>query len=190
MIRLIPVTNGHNRMVRNMANHYSQPKGFVGRNICYLVLNDWDIYGTIAGGSATRFLPGRNEFFGMDKSKLGNVVNNIFFHIEKQQGKYPEREFAVKVLRQFRATIQQDWEKKYGDEVIGFESLVELPRTGECYRRDGWTQVGQTKGFTCKRVAGKGTDSWTGKRVWDTENLRPKLVFVRKSEPGAKCLAG
>lgn len=63
---------------------------------------------------------------------------------------------------------------------MGFESLVELPRTGECYKRDGWTLVGQTIGYTCKRVAGKGTDNWSGKRVWDTKNLRPKLVFCRK----------
>jgi len=47
--------------------------------------------------------------------------------------------------------------------------------------RDGWEMVGQTKGFTCKRVAGIGTDSWGGKRVWDTENLRPKLVFIKLS---------
>lgn len=44
----------------------------------------------------------------------------------------------------------------------------------------GWDLVGQTKGYTCKRGAGKGTDDWSGKRVWDTENLRPKLVFVKR----------
>lgn len=77
--------------------------------------------------------------------------------------------------------INVDWKEKYGDEIIGFESLIEIPRTGECYRRDGWEMIGQTKGFTCKRTAGKGTDSWGGKRVWDKENLRPKLVFVRKN---------
>jgi hypothetical protein len=69
---------------------------------------------------------------------------------------------------------------KYGDVPIGFESLVELPRSGEVYKRDGWTEVGVTKGQTCKRIAGKGTDSWTGRRVWDTKNLRPKRIFVIK----------
>lgn len=34
--------------------------------------------------------------------------------------------------------------------------------------------------YTSDGTGGVGTDSWTGKRVWDTENLRPKLVFVRK----------
>jgi hypothetical protein len=85
-----------------------------------------------------------------------------------------------RVLEMFRAQIAADWAAKYNNTVIGFESLVELPRTGEAYKRDGWIEVGVTKGQTCKRVAGKGTDSWTGRRVWDTKNLRPKKVFVRK----------
>ena len=57
---------------------------------------------------------------------------------------------------------------------------MELPRTGECYLKDDWELVGQTIGYTCKRIAGNGTDDWTGKRVWNTKDLRPKLVFCRK----------
>jgi hypothetical protein len=45
-----------------------------------------------------------------------------------------------------------------------------------------WTCVGMTKGYTCKRIGGQGTDSWTGQRIWDTKNLRPKLVFVREKD--------
>lgn len=153
-----------------MAIHYSRPKGFVGRNICYIVEHNAVCYGSIVGGSATRFLPGR-EVTG----ELNNGVNNIFFHVE---GPYPFRNFVPAVLALYRKTVEQDWKTKYGDEVLWHETLVELPRTGECYKRDGWTLVGQTKGYTCKRIAGKGTDSWTGKRIWDTKNLRPKLVFV------------
>lgn len=123
---------------------------------------------------------------------LNNLINNIFFHTEKIDDKYPERNFSQKVLAKFRTTIERDWETKYGDIVVGFESLIELPRTGECYRRDGWTEVGMTKGFTCKRVAGKGTDSWTGKRVWNTDlgSLRPKRVFVKLSTECGNMLAG
>ncbi len=167
-------------LVKNMARHYSAPKGFVGRNICYQVSYCGKTYGHIVGGSATRFLPGRNEFFGMTIEDLNFVVNNIFFHIEKIGGKYPIRNFAQSVIAMFRRVIFKDWTEKYGDKIIGFESLVELPRSGECYRRDGWIEVGKTIGYTCKRTSGKGTDDWSGKRVWDTENLRPKLVFARK----------
>lgn len=172
------------RLLSNMATHYSQPKGFVGRNICYTVMFDAKCYGTIVGGSATLHLAGRDEFFGLTtinkQSSLRTIVNNIFYHVEKIDGRYPIRNFVSTTLSLFRFAIRNDWAEKYGDCVIGFESLVELPRTGTAYLRDGWTEVGVTKGYTCKRIGGQGTDSWSGQRVWDTKNLRPKRVFVRK----------
>lgn len=165
-----------------MEVHYSKPKGFVGRNICYAIEYKGIYYGHIVGGSATRFLPGRNDFLEVDLAKLNNLVNNIYYHIEPHLGKYPHRNFVPTILGCWRRAIALDWPEKYGDRVLGFESLVELPRTGECYLRDGWIEVGQTKGYTCKRVAGVGTDNWTGKRVWNTslEELRPKRVFCHK----------
>lgn len=164
------------RLRETMPRHYSAPKGFVGRSICYAVLYGGVYFGHTVAGSATRFLPNRDQELGITKQQLNNVVNNTYFHIE---GEYPVRNFAAKVTREWRKRVVADWPEKYGDTVLGFETLVELPRTGLCYRQDGWRQIGQTKGYTCKRTAGQGTDSWSGKRVWDTENLRPKLVFVR-----------
>lgn len=161
-----------------MGAHYSQPKGFVGRNICYSITYDDIFYGYIVGGSATRFLPGRRDFFG--EFSLNCIVNNIFYHVEKVNSTYPTRNFTSKILSSWRTLVINDWREKYDDIVTGFESLVELPRTGELYKKDGWTLVGQTIGYTCKRVAGKGTDNWSGKRVWNTKNLRPKLVFCRR----------
>lgn len=165
-----------------MQKHYSAPKGFVGRNICYSVSCAGKEYGFIVGGSATLHLPGRDEFFGWkdNKRELNNVVNNIFFHIEKIDNSYPIRNFTTCVVSAWRDRIQEDWYVAYQDIVIGFETLVELPRVGDLYIKDGWVNVGKTKGFTCKREAGIGTDAWTGRRVWNTEILKPKLVFVRK----------
>jgi len=155
-----------------MARHYSQPKGFVGRQLIYAIWVDGVGYGAIAAGSATLHLPGRSEF--LDASNLDAIVNNTFFHIE---GPYPMRNFAQRVVAEWRARVLIDWPAIYGDAVAGFETLVELPRTGEIYRRDGWTEVGLTKGLTCKRVAGKSTDGWSGRRVWGTGT--PKRVFCR-----------
>lgn len=189
MLSLILIKRTDPRILADMAIHYSQPKGFVGRNICYAVMVGDTYYGAIVGGSSTLHLVGRDEFFGLTKEikkqALKQIVNNIFYHIEKKNGRYPIRNMVSTVLQMFRRTVARDWKTKYGDEVIGFESLIELPRTGEAYRRDGWTEVGITKGQTCKRVAGKGSDSWTGKRVWDTKNLRPKRVFVRSVDTAA-----
>lgn len=180
MLQLKIVKRTHPRLVEEMSRHYSKPKGFVGRNICYAIYFNEICYGHIVGGSATRFLPGRDEFLGFcAKEKLNSIVNNIFYHIEPQEG-YPQRNFASSVILEFEKRIVVDWKQKYEDPVVALETLVELPRTGECYRRAQWTLIGQTKGYTCKRVGGKGTDSWSGKRVWDTNNLKPKLVFAKK----------
>ena len=180
MLELVMIKRTDPRLLQNMKEHYSQPKGFVGRNICYAVMFNDQYYGGIVGGSATLHLPGRHEFLGTSKIDLNHIVNNIFYHVEPVNGKYPTRNFTQKVLREFTDRIKIDWHERYGDNVRGMETLVELPRKGTLYLREGFTQVGTTVGYTCKRVAGNGTDDWSGKRVWDTKVLRPKLVFCKK----------
>lgn len=165
-----------------MENHYSKPKGFVGRNICYAVLYDSIYYGHIVAGSATRFLPNRNEFLGITLGDLNSVINNIFFNISPFDGSYPKRNFTSYVMKYFVEQSAKDWKIKYGDTCVGFETLVEKPRMGDLYLRAGWSLIGETKGYTCKRVGGIGSDGWTGKRVWNTslEHLRPKNVLCYK----------
>ena len=62
MLELIITKRTDERLLHRMKNHYSSPKGFVGRNICYAIIYNDIYYGHIVGGSATRFLPGRNEY--------------------------------------------------------------------------------------------------------------------------------
>lgn len=177
MLTITPKTDP--RLSERMAIHYSKPKGFVGRTICYSITYNNVYYGHIVGGSATLYLPGRHEFLGTTKKDLNNIVNNVFYNISPV-GKYPMRNFATNILRLFIKRIIIDWENKYGDKVVGFETLIEKPRTGDLYLRGGWTVVGETKGYTCKRTSGKGTDTWTGKRVWETKELKPKVVLCYK----------
>lgn len=179
-LSLVITKRTDDRLLSLMKIHYSQPKGFVGRNICYAILYDNIYYGHIIGGSAAKHLPNRNQFLNITQYELNNVINNIFFHAEKQNGKYPIRNFLTTIIKIWEKEITKDWLKKYGDIVAGFETLVELPRTGECYRRAKWTKIGKTKGFTCKRVGGTSTDSWSGKRIWNTTDLRPKWVYCKK----------
>jgi len=181
MIVLEVTKRTDSRLLARMSVHYSQPKGFVGRNICYAVLFAGVYYGHIVGGSATRFLPGREDTIG--KYPLNNIVNNLFFSVFPVNGKYPVRNFTTKVVLEFEKQIKRDWKSKYGDDVLAFETLVELPRTGELYKKAGYTECGVTKGYTCKRVGGAGTDSWSGRRVWNTaaNQLRPKRVFVKSA---------
>jgi hypothetical protein len=183
-IELKVVKRTEPELLKRMAVHYSKPKGFVGRNICYAVYFDDVYYGNIVGGSSTRFLKGRNEFLGVTIKDLNRIVNNIFYNISKVGGKYPCRNFTTAVLKQFVKQISIDWENKYGDKVVGFETLIEKPRTGDLYLKAGWVLVGETIGYTCKRVSGKSTDNWTGKRVWNTDKdkLRPKIVLCYKAK--------
>lgn len=179
-LNLITTKRTDQNLLYLMDIHYSKPKGFVGRNICYAIYYDDIYFGHIVGGSATLYLPGRNEFFGIDKTALNTVVNNIFFHVLRHE-KYPCRNFTSAIVYKYMSQIETDWYEKYADKVLGHETLVELPRTGILYRRAGFIEVGRTKGYTCKRVAGKSTDSYTGKRVWNYKELRPKIVLCRKA---------
>lgn len=159
-----------------MSIHYSHPKGFVGRQIIYKVYNDDIFQGAIAGGSATLHLPNRNEYFGKD-FYLGGIINNTFFHLVN----HDDKNLGTKILKQFRTQVVKDWEERYKDKVIGFETLVELPRSGSMYKADNWDYVGTTKGYTCRRIGGKDkTEKFGGVRVWDKEHLKPKLVFCKK----------
>jgi hypothetical protein len=181
LLTLKTIKRTDKNIIKNMSVHYSKPKGFVGRNICYAIYFNDILYGHIVGGSSTMHLVGRDKFFNITTDKhtiLRSIVNNIFYHVEPIT-KYPIRNFTTKILALFRKKIEIDWYLKYNDKVIGFESLIELPRTGETYKRDSWIEVGITHGYTCKRTGGVGTDSYTGKRVWDVVNLRPKRVFCR-----------
>lgn len=161
-----------------MSIHYSHPKGFVGRQLIYKIYDEYNFLGVIVGGSATLHLPGRDEFFGNDYC-INGIINNNFFHLIDNHG---DKNLGTKVLSIWRKKVVVDWEDKYKDKVIGFESLVELPRKGSMYKADNWTLVGQTKGFTCRRVPGTETGIFTGgKRVWNTDldQLKPKLVFCK-----------
>lgn len=175
------------KLLERMRSHYSQPKGFVGRSLCYSILLNEEYLGHIIAGSATLHLAPRDNYLaslGITKGlTLNNIVNNVFYDISKPvSGKYPKRNFTSIVLKFWRKQVVKHWEQFYGDKVLIFESLVELPRTGELYLKDGWNNVGVTKGYNCKRTSGKGTDNWSGRRVWDTKNLRPKRIFVKIEE--------
>jgi hypothetical protein len=172
-------------LILRMKKHYTRPKGFVGRSICYAIFYKSNYYGHIVAGSATRFLPNRNEFLGITIKDLNCVINNVFFNVSRYNGSYPIRNFTSSVVKRFVNKAQRDWKIKYGDTCVGFETLVQKPRKGELYLRAGWTIIGETKGYTCKRISGKGTDTWTGKRVWNTnpDTLKPKLVLCYKCLP-------
>ena len=167
-----------------MSLHYSKPKGFVGRSIIYAITptDSMKLYGFITANSAILYLHQRDTYFGYDFD-LNSIVNNQFFRLIRIAGKYPMRNFSSVVLREYRERVCTDWFNKYGDNVVGFETLVQPPLTGNVYIRDSWDYLGMTKGYTCKRISAldsRPTDSWSGSRIWNTTDLVPKLIFCKK----------
>ena len=176
MIKLELASKSDPDIQKYMSVHYSHPEGFVGRQIMYRIWVDDVPCGAIAGGSATQHLPGRDEFFA-DQFKLQNIINNTFYHLENNTD---DRNLGTKVLKLWRSAIVNDWQFMYHSPVIGFETLVELPRTGSLYKADNWTLVGTTKGYTCKRTGGvSASEKFGGVRVWNYDDLKPKLVFCK-----------
>ncbi len=103
MLNLVKVTKSNPILVKHMENNYTQPRGFVGRSIAYLVFYNNDCYGSIVAGSAIMHLKGRDKFFNLNKENkittIQCIINNVFFHIEPINSVYPIRNFAAKVLR-------------------------------------------------------------------------------------------
>lgn len=71
-----------------------------------------------------------------------------------------------------RNVIKKDYEKKYGQELIGIVTFVEPPRTGALYKADNWDYIGESAGKRMKR------DKDTWEKVF-TEGQK-KLAFGYK----------
>src|ERR1019366_3755258 len=77
----------------------------------------------------------------MRSEMLGNIINNTVFRLEVH---VPN--LATACLARWRRQVVADWNDRYGEGVIGFETCVlETPhRNGGCYIADNWTKVGRT----------------------------------------------
>lgn len=147
-----------------VTNHYTQPRGFIGRVFTYLIKVDDDVCGVIVGGSTSLHQQGRKEFFGL--CNIQDIINNRLFRLENNQPNLGSR-----ILKVWRNTIVKDWEDKYQCKVIGFETLVKPPRDGAVYKADNWIFTGTTKGYTAHKC---------GTRQWKWIKTEPRLIFSKR----------
>ncbi len=63
---------------------------------------------------------------------------------------------ASLVIAAWRERAAADWLREYGVAPRAWETLVGLPRSGACFRADGWRKVGYTAGLGARRPAGHG----------------------------------
>jgi hypothetical protein len=164
MIELVKVKQNHPQAREYITNHYTHPRGFIGRNVTYLIKVDGEVCGVIVGGSTSLYLPNRKEFFG--ECNIQDIINNRLFRLEKN---IPN--LGTQILKLWRKQVCVDWKLKYNSDPIGFETLVKPPRNGAVYKADNWIFGGMTKGYTCKVPK-------HNKRVW--YKTEPRLVFYKR----------
>ena len=119
---------------------------YVGRQCNYSIWCQGHEIGFTGIGSAIMAMKGRDTFIGWTKQQrmhnLTKIANNWRYTLIDNLPKNTGSKVISMVINQARI----DWKKKYGDELVLLETLVEAPRTGIVYRASGWIEVGETLG--------------------------------------------
>ena len=128
-------------------NHhtYKPSTTLVGRRIDWLIKNNGEVIGAIGVGSSVMAMKPRDDFIGWKKEKrLKNLIKTAtnwrYCLIEKTK-------YSSKILSVFAKEARNEWKKKYGDNLVLLETLIEPPYDGTCYKASGWIKVGETKGL-------------------------------------------
>lgn len=156
--------------------HYANIQETIGRQLHYLVLYHGHIVGAITAAQSIWSSKPRDVFWGLNTLNreflLNNIICNTFFRLEGRV-----ENLGTRVLRLWRIQSARDWEQEYGDRVMGFETMVEPPRTGAMYLADNWVYVGDTAGFKKSRAGQKLYGVDIGELF--TASTTPKLIFCR-----------
>jgi hypothetical protein len=123
---------------------YKPNVNLLGRQINWLIKNNGNYIGAIGVGSSVMAMKPRDDFIGWNKEqRLKNLVKTCtnwrYCLIDKTN-------FSSKILSLFVKEARKEWKKKYGDNLVLIETLIEPPYTGTCYKSTGWVCVGETKG--------------------------------------------
>jgi len=139
-------SNEDYQLIRN--RHYVSNHGCIGRQLHYNIIEDSKIIGIISGASAIWSSKFRDEFFKINtenrKERINKIIDNVVFRLELN-----EKNLGSRILSMWRRMVKEDWEKKYNDNVIGFETFIfGNNRYGSLYKADNWEFVGMTRGNT------------------------------------------
>lgn len=128
--------------------HYVPNKGCIGRQLHYNIMEGSACIGIISGASAIWSSEHRDKFFKVTKEnrkeRINKIIDNVVFRLE-----YNEPNLGTRILSMWRKQVKHDWEERYNDNVIGFETFIfGEGRFGSMYKADNWNYVGMTKGNT------------------------------------------
>jgi hypothetical protein len=132
------------QIVKNYHTYKPNTK-MVGRRIDWLIKINGNIVGAIGVGSSIMSLKPRDDFIGWNKEqRLKNLVKTCtnWRYCLTEKTKY-----SSKILSLFIKEIRKEWKKKFNNNLVLIETLVEPPYDGTCYKASGWTYLGKTKGL-------------------------------------------
>jgi len=176
MIRLELVKRNDERYQNIRNRHYVVNHGCIGRQLHYIIKLKDDIIGIISGASAIWSNEHRDRFFLINKAnrtkRINKIISNVVFRLEKNQ-----KNLGTQILSIWRKQIKHDWETKYNDTIIGFETFIfGKGRYGSLYKADNWIFVGFTKGNT--KFHAHGMNGGT-ERIKTTK----KMIFCKLLKP-------
>lgn len=148
--------------------HYLGYRGLVGRHLRYVAIWEDKWVALLVWADAALRCKVRDNWIGwhskLQFKRLKFVVNNARFLILPDQHIC---NLASKILSLNLKRLSHDWSFVYGHSLVLAETFVDPSRfSGTCYRAQGWTLLGHTRGFGKK--AGK-----------YFQHDQKKLVFVK-----------
>ena len=176
-IKLLEVGLSNKYFKRLLKTHYPQSKGIVGRRINFVIFKD-NIPVGIIGFASPPIINKVFKHFNIQDLSIGErgklILNNNIFRLEIK-----EKNLGTRVLKEARQKVKKLYKEKYGEDLLGLITFVEPPRTGAVYKADNWEYIGETEGYSIKRVAGFGKGD---KRIVSEGNK--KLIFAYKFKRG------
>lgn len=139
-----------------------------GESLCYAAFVGSELVALLMWSAPALHNRPRDEHIGWDKRarerNLPWVVNNSRFLVLPWVRLYC---LASRVLGANLRRLSRDWEQRYGHGVLLAETFVDAARfPGTCYLASNWLRVGQTRG-------------WSRRRVGFVKHGLTKHVFVR-----------
>ena len=171
---LVKRTNVEYQAIRD--RHYVANHGCIGRQLHYNVIEDGRVIGIISGASAIWASEHRDNYFLVNKDnrrvRINKIIDNVVFRLEDNV-----KNLGTQILSTWRKRCKTDWEERYNDNVIGFETFIFGDgRYGSMYKADNWDYVGMTKGNTKKHKHGM----WNGTERITTNQ---KMIFCKLVKP-------
>jgi hypothetical protein len=143
---LVKRTNPDYQAIRD--RHYVANHGCIGRQLHYIIQENSKTIGIISGASAIWSSEYRDKYFKINtenrKERINKIIDNVVFRLEQN-----DKNLGTKILSQWRKLCKENWEERYNDNVIGYETFIfGEGRFGSMYKADNWDFTGMTKGNT------------------------------------------